>query len=82
VVTLIGIVAGEIWNFLDNHGETNLDSITNGIDKPEKLILMSLGWLARENHIIIIRKNDNYRIKLNEKRKNAAKENLSIKNNQ
>jgi hypothetical protein len=78
VVTLIGIVAGEIWNFLDDHGETSLDSVTNGIDKPEKLILMSLGWLARENHIIVTRKDDNYRIKLNEKRKNTAKKDLAI----
>ncbi|MCF7870888.1 MAG: winged helix-turn-helix domain-containing protein [Candidatus Omnitrophica bacterium] len=69
MVTLIGIVAGEIWNFLDDHGETSLDSITNGIDKPEKLILMSLGWLARENHIIVTKKNNGYRIKLNEKKK-------------
>ncbi|MCF7869767.1 MAG: winged helix-turn-helix domain-containing protein [Candidatus Omnitrophica bacterium] len=68
MVTQIGIVAGEIWNFLDEHGETTLEEITGGIDKSEKLILMSLGWLAREKHIIVTEKNNTYQINLNQKK--------------
>ncbi|MCF7874012.1 MAG: winged helix-turn-helix domain-containing protein [Candidatus Omnitrophica bacterium] len=71
MVTQIGIVAGEIWNFLDEHGETTLAQITNGIDKPEKLILMSLGWLAREKHIVVAEKNNTYHINLNQKKQKA-----------
>lgn len=49
----IGIVAGEIWHHLDQHGESQLRDMLKGIDRPRDLILMSLGWLAREGHIIL-----------------------------
>ena len=53
MITEIGITAGEIWHFLDEHGETRLSKLTAGIDKPRDLILMSLGWLAREGHVVV-----------------------------
>jgi hypothetical protein len=68
MVTQIGIVAGEIWNFLDEHGKTTLEEITKGIDKSEKLILMSLSWLAREKHIVVSQKNNTYHINLSQKK--------------
>jgi Protein of unknown function (DUF2582). len=53
MITKIGIVAGEIWHYLDQHGESRLRVMLKGIDRPRDLILMSLGWLAREGHIIL-----------------------------
>lgn len=53
MITEIGITAGDIWHFLDEHGETTLSKLTAGIDKPSQLILMSLGWLAREGHVVV-----------------------------
>ncbi len=47
----IGIVAGDIWHYLDEHGEVKLSQLVTGIDKPRDLVLMSLGWLAREGHV-------------------------------
>lgn len=67
MITQIGIVAGEIWSFLDEHGEVNLKQIMKELDKPEQLILMSVGWLARENHILVKKKNNTYHISLNRK---------------
>ena len=49
----IGIVAGEIWQYLDKKGSANLDQLTKGIKHPKELVLMSLGWLAREGHITL-----------------------------
>jgi hypothetical protein len=49
----IGIVAGEIWHFLDKNGETLLSILIKGIDRERDITLMSLGWLAREGHIIL-----------------------------
>ena len=49
----IGIVGGEIWSMLERHGEVALSSIVDTIDKSRDIILMSLGWLAREKHIIL-----------------------------
>jgi len=60
----IGIIAGEIWHFLDQHGEVNLTALTRGIDRPRDNILMSLGWLAREGHVVLVQENNDYRIHL------------------
>jgi hypothetical protein len=53
MITEIGIVAGDIWHFLDQHGEVSLSTLVRGIDKPRDNVLMSLGWLAREGHVIL-----------------------------
>jgi hypothetical protein len=49
----IGIVAGEIWQLLDKHGTLRLGEIISKLKRPEYLVLMSLGWLGREGHIVI-----------------------------
>lgn len=64
MITEIGIVAGEIWHFLDEHGETMLSLLAKGIDKPADIVLMSLGWLAREGHVIVEKKENDYKITL------------------
>ena len=53
MITQIGIVAGEIWHYLDGHGASLISKIVIGIDKPKDTVLMSLGWLAREGHVIL-----------------------------
>ena len=49
----IGIVAGEIWHYLDKNGETLLSKLIKEIDRDYGIALMSLGWLAREGHIVL-----------------------------
>lgn len=51
MITEIGIAAGDIWHYLDDRGNATLDQLSRNIDKPRELLLMSLGWLAREGHI-------------------------------
>ena len=53
MITEIGIIAGEIWHFLDKHGQVDLDKLAQGINKSKELVLMSLGWLAREGHVLV-----------------------------
>jgi hypothetical protein len=64
MITEIGIVAGDIWHFLDQHGEVTLSTLIKGIDKPRDNVLMSLGWLAREGHVILQQVAGEYRISL------------------
>jgi len=40
MITQIGIVAGEIWNFLDKYGQVNLEQLMAGIEKPRELTFM------------------------------------------
>ncbi|MCM8800259.1 MAG: winged helix-turn-helix domain-containing protein [Candidatus Omnitrophica bacterium] len=68
MITEIGITAGEIWHFLDQHGEVKLSDLLRGIDKPRDTILMSLGWLAREGHVILVEVESDYKVSL---RRNA-----------
>jgi len=51
MITAIGIAAGDIWHYLDEHGRVLFSDITKDIGKPRDLLLMSLGWLAREGHV-------------------------------
>ena len=64
MITEIGIVAGEIWNYLDKHGEVLFSQVVAGIGQPRNLALMSVGWLAREGHVIIRGEGSDYRVSL------------------
>lgn len=64
MITEIGIVAGDIWHYLDQHGEVKLSDLVKNIDKARDNVLMSLGWLAREGHVILQQVNGEYKVSL------------------
>lgn len=64
MITEIGIVAGEIWHFLDEKKEDTLSHIIKGIERDRDITLMSLGWLAREGHVILTKEADDYKLVL------------------
>ena len=67
MITNIGIVAGEIWHYLDENGSVPLSKIVTAIERPRDIILMSLGWLAREGHVVLDGEQD-YSISLRKKK--------------
>ena len=64
MITEIGIAAGDIWHYLDHHKSCTLTQLATGIDKNKSVVLMSLGWLAREGHVIMEQEGTDYRITL------------------
>ena len=64
MITEIGIVAGDIWHYLDQHKSSTLTELVAGIDKNKNVVLMSLGWLAREGHVIMEEIGNDYKITL------------------
>ena len=64
MITEIGIVAGEIWHYLDKHGEVLFSQMVQGIRQPRDLALMSVGWLAREGHAVVKEEGKDYRVSL------------------
>lgn len=64
MITEIGIVAGDIWHYLDQHKTATLSEVVKGIDKSRNVALMSLGWLAREGHVILEDTGNDYKITL------------------
>ncbi|MDD5217034.1 MAG: winged helix-turn-helix domain-containing protein [Candidatus Omnitrophica bacterium] len=65
MITEIGIAAGDIWHSLDKNGDAKLDQLVQSIGKPKELLLMSLGWLAREGHIKLSGPESGYSASLN-----------------
>ncbi len=63
----IGIVAGEIWHFLDEKQSATADELTKKLKRPRELVLMSLGWLAREGLIDLGTTESGYTATLNRK---------------
>ena len=64
MITEIGIVAGEIWHYLDQHGESMLSDVIRGIDRKRDNVLFSIGWLAREGHVILVEMGQDYKVTL------------------
>lgn len=65
MITRIGLMAGDIWNYLDvHHNADYLNNIVAGLGADRDLVLMSLGWLAREGHVVLEGLPTNYLVKL------------------
>ncbi len=65
MITEIGIVAGEIWHYLESNDKTaNLEDILKSLDKSRDVVLMSLGWLAREGHMVLEGEAPNFKVSL------------------
>ncbi len=64
MITEIGITAGDIWHYLDEHGKSYLKDIVQGIAKEYDIALMSIGWLAREGHVIVDCSSPDYQVYL------------------
>jgi len=67
MITRIGLAAGDIWNYLDAHNRVDqLEKIIEELgDKIERdLVLMSIGWLAREGHVQLEGEPGDYTVKL------------------
>lgn len=62
MITEIGIVAGDIWHYLDKHGEVSFSQLVSGIKQSRDVSLMSVGWLAREGHVIVKQEGNDYRV--------------------
>lgn len=64
MITEIGIVAGEIWHYLDEHGAGLFSRVITATGRPKELALMSLGWLAREGHVIVRQQGQDLHVEL------------------
>ena len=64
MITEIGIVAGDIWHYLDQHKTCLMKDLVRSIEKDPNVVFMSLGWLAREGHVILEREGGDFKITL------------------
>ena len=47
----VGETAGDIWQLLHRSGKSNLAVVKRETNAPEPVVLMAIGWLAREGKI-------------------------------
>ncbi len=64
MITEIGFAAGDIWKLLDQKERLELAELMKQIPRSKELILMALGWLCREGHVVIIENNGKLLIEL------------------
>jgi hypothetical protein len=64
----IGDAAGTIWQYLDKHGETTVSSLRQRVKLPEQIVLMAIGWLAREGKLNFVREGSIVKVDLRERR--------------
>lgn len=50
----IGEAAGRIWQYLAQHNAVTLRQLQRGTTLPERLLLMGVGWLAREGKLCFV----------------------------
>jgi hypothetical protein len=62
----IGTTAGAIWQALNTQGELSLPSLKQQVDAKSPVFDWALGWLAREDKVVITRHQKIYRVRLNE----------------
>ncbi len=54
MITEIGIVSGDILHYLEQHKTCTLTELVEGVEKKKDVVLMSLGWLSREGHVVLL----------------------------
>lgn len=59
----IGFIAGDIYQTLLS-GETEVDKLKKTLSKDEKLVLLGLGWLAREGKVAISKDKRKIKVKV------------------
>lgn len=47
----IGKTAGEIWHYLEKHDEASVGKLKQELKQTDRMILLGLGWLAREGKL-------------------------------
>ena len=64
MMELIGEAAGQIWNYLNENGETTLAKMKKDLDLKANFADMGLGWLAREGTVEMSKKGTSTNIRL------------------
>ncbi len=52
----IGTVAGEIWNLLNERGESSISKVVSWMNVSQSTAYMGIGWLAREDKLEFVKK--------------------------
>ncbi|HIS89695.1 TPA: winged helix-turn-helix domain-containing protein [Candidatus Avigastranaerophilus faecigallinarum] len=60
----IGQTAGQIWNYLNENGETSVAKMKKELDLKGNFAELGLGWLAREGKVEMSKKGTTTNVRL------------------
>jgi len=63
-VEQIGEIAGRIWQYLSDNGETSVAVLKKKLEIKGELAPLGLGWLAREEKIAFEKKGNSIKVAL------------------
>jgi len=66
MIFTIGETAGEIWKLLKEEGPLSISTIQKKVNKSGNIVLMGIGWLAKEDKLLFTPKNRSTLINLKE----------------
>lgn len=68
----IGKTAGAIWEALNSRGEQSLSELKKAVKGKEPTFDWAIGWLAREDQIVITPEKRSFRIRLRQQSAKAT----------
>lgn len=68
----IGMTAGAIWQALNTRGELSLPSLKQQVEAKSPVFDWAIGWLAREDKVVITRHQKSYRVRLSDAQTRTA----------
>jgi len=68
----IGRTAGEIWQALNGKGELSLAQLKEEVKGKSPVFHWAIGWLAREDKIVITPEKRSFSVQLKDTRRKAA----------
>jgi hypothetical protein len=60
----IGLIAGDVWCFLSENGESSSIKIKAVLGISNTMLYLALGWLSREDKVVIEQNEYSYKISL------------------
>lgn len=60
----VGETAGKVWSLLNDKGPQTLKEIRRELDVPSELLNFAIGWLAREDKVVIAQEKKTFHLRL------------------
>ncbi len=68
----IGTTAGAIWQALTSNGELSLTQLRKQVEAKSPVFDWAIGWLSREDKVVITKEKHSFRLRLKEPRAKAV----------
>ncbi len=65
MISIIGEVAGKIWNYLNENNDTTVATLAKKLNLKKEQVTYAIGWLAREEKIKVYESGSSVKVGIN-----------------